>query len=68
MNNTFNKSITEIIKARHSVRTYKDLELSKDIIEKIETYLKEINNSEGIFGSKIRVNLIQKYDNDKKLN
>ncbi|MCC3866659.1 nitroreductase family protein [Terrisporobacter mayombei] len=67
MNNTFNKSITEIIKARHSVRTYKDIELSKDIIEKIESYLKEINNSEGIFGGKIRVNLIEKDDNETKL-
>jgi len=66
LNNTFNKSITDIIKDRHSVRTYKDVELSKDIIEKIETHLKEINNSEGIFGGKIRVNLIEKDDNDKE--
>lgn len=66
MNNTFNKSITEIIKYRHSVRTYKDVELSNDIIEKIESYLKEINNSEGIFGGKIRVNLIEKNDDGKE--
>lgn len=66
MNNTFNKPISEIIKDRHSVRTYKETQLSDDIIEKIESYLKEINNSEGIFGGKIRANLIKRNDNDKE--
>lgn len=66
MSNIFNKSITEIIKMRHSVRTYENKRLSDDNIEKIESYLKEINNSKGIFGGEIRVNLVKQNDNDKE--
>lgn len=61
-----NKSINEIIKSRHSVRTYENKELKNEEIEKIESYLNEINSSQGIFGGKIRVNLVKKSDGDKE--
>lgn len=64
--NTFNKSITEIIKIRHSVRTYENTKLQDDLLEKIESYIKEINDSQGVFGEKIRVNLIKKHENNKE--
>lgn len=67
MSKTFNKSINDIIKTRHSVRTYENSELSSDVIKKIEVYLEEINSSKGLFGEKIRVNLVKKNDGDKEI-
>ena len=52
MNNIFNKPIKELIEARHSVRSYNDTPLSKDIIEKIENY---INTVENPFNKKIKM-------------
>ena len=45
--NIFNKPINEIIKSRHSVRTYENNELPKDVLNKVKTYIDEINNSNG---------------------
>ena len=64
--NIFNKPINEIIKSRHSVRTYENNELPKDVLNKVKTYIDEINNSNGIFGNKIRINLIEKNDENKE--
>ncbi|KMT22277.1 nitroreductase family protein [Clostridium cylindrosporum] len=62
----FNKPITEIIKARTSVRTYNSESLSKDISEKIENYIKEIRNP---FNKNLRIKLINmdKLDGKQKL-
>jgi hypothetical protein len=67
MSNTFNKPITEIIKLRNSVRSYENADLSKEVKEKIQTYLDEINNSEGVFGGKVRIKLVEKDDGDKEI-
>lgn len=67
MSYTFNKSISEIIKKRHSVRSYDNRELSKEIIEKLHNYLNEINNSKGIFGGSVRVELVQKQIGEKEV-
>lgn len=67
MTNVFNKPINEIIKKRHSVRSYEHIELSKEVREKLQAYLDEINNSEGIFGGKVRVELVQKYAEEKEV-
>ncbi len=62
----FNQPITNIIKARSSVRTYNDLSLD---IETGERIMKLLNSStKGIFGSEIRFELIQKkfaHENNK---
>ena len=64
MNNIFNKPIKELIEARHSVRSYNDTPLSKDIIEKIENY---INTVENPFNKKIKIKLIKKDNSNKEL-
>lgn len=40
----FNKPIDEIIKTRKSVRTYTNEEVSEDIIENLNTYIKNLNS------------------------
>lgn len=67
MDNIFNKPINEIMKNRHSVRSYENIELSKEVKEKLQAYLDEINNSEGIFGGRVRVELVQKYAGEKEV-
>ena len=67
MKSTFNKSINEIIKKRHSVRNYENREMPKDIKEKLVNYLEEINNSEGPFGGKVKVQLVKKDDSNKEM-
>jgi nitroreductase len=67
MANTFNKPINEIIKKRHSVRNYENTGIPKDIKEKLQAYLDEINNSEGPFGGKVKIRLIKKDDKDKEV-
>ena len=69
MANIFNKPINEIIKNRHSVRSYENIGLSAEVKEKLQAYLEEINQSEGIFGGKVRVELVQKHleENEVKL-
>lgn len=67
MANTFNKPINEIIKKRHSVRNYENTGISNDVKEKLQAYLDEINNSEGPFGGKVKIQLIQKEDTDKAI-
>lgn len=67
MANIFYKPINEIVSKRHSVRNYENTELSKEIKEKLQAYLDEINNSEGPFGTKVRISLIQKNDANKEV-
>lgn len=67
MTNTFNKPINEIIRKRHSVRNYENTGIPKDIKEKLESYLEEINNSEGPFCGKVKIRLIKKDDTDKEV-
>lgn len=67
MTNIFDKSINEIIRKRHSVRNYENIELSKEIKEKLQAYLDEINDSESPFGGKVRISLTQKNDGNKEI-
>ncbi|BCN29101.1 nitroreductase family protein [Anaeromicropila herbilytica] len=67
MKETFNKPIQEIIKMRYSVRSYNNKGLTPDARQKILSYIEEINQSEGIFGGRIRVKLIQRDDGDKEI-
>lgn len=61
------QSIMAVIKERHSVRTYEDAPLPIDLKEKLRTYLNAINESEGVFGGKIRVDLIEKSEVEKEV-
>ena len=67
MNTTFNEPINEIIKKRHSVRNYENTGISKDVKEKLQVYLDEINNSVGPFGGKVKIQLVEKDDTDKAI-
>jgi len=67
MNTTFNKPINEIIKKRHSVRNYENTGISKDVKEKLQSYLDEINSSEGPFGGRAKIQLVEKDDTDKEI-
>jgi nitroreductase len=67
MANIFNKPINEIIKMRYSVRNYENTGISKEVKEKLEAYLDEINNSYGIFGGGVRIKLVQENDTDKQI-
>ncbi len=53
----FNKPITEIINNRTSVRTYKAEEISKELKDKLVTY---ISNVQGPFGEKVYYKIIDK--------
>ncbi len=65
MNNKFEKSVVECIKIRKSVRNYDDNKtLSKEIVEKIENY---INNIDNPFDKNIRIKLIEKSEYSKEL-
>lgn len=64
MNYIYNKPITEIISQRHSVRSYKNSDLPKEIIEKIKQYIDEVNNP---FGKKVKIKIIQKDTSNKEL-
>lgn len=67
MNNSFNKPINEIIKKRYSVRNYENTELSKEVKEKLQSYLDEVNTLEGPFAGKVRISLVQKNDTNKEI-
>lgn len=67
MPNTFNKPINEIIKKRHSVRSYENTGIPKGVKEKLEAYLDEINNSVGPFGGKVKIKLVEKDDTNKAI-
>lgn len=64
MSTIFNRPIKELIKIRHSVRSYNDTPISKDIIEKLENY---INTVENPFNEKIRIKLIKKDNYTKEI-
>jgi len=56
-NQLFNKSITEIISERTSVRNYKSEEISKELKDKLVNY---ISNIEGPFNEKVHYKIIDK--------
>lgn len=60
MHPIFEKPVVEVIKMRHSVRSYDDKALSKDTIEKIERYISTIDNP---FAKEIKIKLIKKESN-----
>lgn len=59
---TFNIPVTEIIKMRHSVRSYQNTEIPSNLLEKLQAYIKEINNTKGLFGGSVRIELVKKAD------
>lgn len=61
MNSLCVRSITEIIKERHSVRSYNEDSISENIIDEIERYIEDLENP---FNVKVRIRLIkkEKYD------
>lgn len=63
MDTIFNNPITEIIKARHSVRNYENRPLSNDLVQKIEKYIDNLDNP---FNKNIKVKLLKKDTPDKE--
>lgn len=59
----FNKPITEIIATRTSVRNYKSEEISKELKDKLVTY---ISNVEGPFDEKVYYKIIDKSNTGKE--
>lgn len=59
-----NKSIKEAIQARYSVRSYSDKPLSKEVIDKINSYIKQVNNP---FNEKIKIQLVEKNTNGESI-
>lgn len=55
INNTFDGSIIDVIKLRRSIRSYKDEELSGEVILKLNEFMK---NKENPFGVSLRFKLI----------
>lgn len=64
MSANFDRPITEIIKMRHSVRSYENKNIPEEIIEDIEGYISSLDNP---FNIKIRVKLIKNEDLNGKL-
>lgn len=64
MNNIFNQPIKEVINTRHAVRNYNDEPLSEDVINKIEDYIKNLENP---FNKKIRIKLVRKDATNKDI-
>lgn len=64
MSRDFDKSITEIIKIRHSVRSYEEKNIDAELLNKIEKYIEKLDNP---FGIKIRVKIIKNEDSKDKL-
>lgn len=60
----YSRPINEIIALRHSVRNYKDEPISKETIEKIESY---IQTAENPFGQKVRIQLVHKDESNKDI-
>ena len=60
-----NKSIKEIIKARYSVRNYDSKTLSDEIINKINSYIKDLTNP---FNREVKIKLIENLQTMVKLN
>jgi nitroreductase len=64
-NQFFNKPIVDVIKLRHSVRTYKPEKLSQELKAKLEDYAKNIN---GPFDVKVRLEIIDELKSAEKGN
>ncbi|HCW53629.1 MAG TPA: nitroreductase Nfs [Clostridium sp.] len=58
------KSIKEIISVRHSVRNYSDEPLSDEIINKINSYIKDLTNP---FNKEVRIELIEKDESNEDI-
>ncbi len=58
-----NQSILEVIKNRHSVRTYSNDPIDASILEKIQTYIDEVTNP---FNKKIHIKLLKPDDYHKE--
>ena len=58
------QSILEVIKSRHSVRTYSNNPIDESILEKIQTYIDSVTNP---FNKKIQIKLLKPdgYHNEK---
>lgn len=50
------QSILEVIKSRHSVRTYNNDPIDESILEKIQTYIDEVTNP---FNKNIQIKLLK---------
>lgn len=59
-----NKSIKEIIQSRYSVRNYDSKPLSDEIIENINTYIKNLSNP---FNKEVRIQLVKKHTEDENI-
>lgn len=59
-----NKSIKEIIPARYSVRNYSDKLLSEEMINKINSYIKDLTNP---FNKEVRMELIEKDEDNENI-
>lgn len=59
-----NKSIKEIIHSRYSVRNYNGEPLSNEIIEKIETYIKDLSNP---FDKEVKIKLVNKHKDNEDI-
>lgn len=59
-----NKSIKEIIPARYSVRSYSDEPLSEEIVEKINAYIKELDNP---FNREVKIQLVKKHTGNEDI-
>ncbi|MEG2290941.1 MAG: nitroreductase family protein [Clostridium sp.] len=64
MDNIFNKPIHEVIKLRHSVRSYENKSLSTEVLKQVEEYISNIENP---FDIKIRIRLIESDSANKEL-
>ena len=58
------KSIKEIISVRHSVRNYSDEPLSDEIINKVNSYIKDLTNP---FNKEVRIELIEKDESNEDI-
>jgi len=59
--------VIDVIKMRHSVRSYKNSEIPTDLLEKLKAYIKEMNQTKGLFGGGIRIELVEKDDHVKEV-
>lgn len=59
-----NKSIKEVIAARYSVRSYNDILLSEDIIDKIQEFIKNLTNP---FDKKVKIKLVKKHTDSESI-
>lgn len=59
-----NKSIKELIQARHSVRNYNGEQLSEEIINKINSYITNLTNP---FDKTVRIELVRRHTDNESI-